>query len=160
MQNIDSSVFQAEGCRLPGDITIGKDSSVWYNCVLRGDVDCIAIGSGTNIQDLTLIHVDAGFPVNIGSGVTIGHGAVIHGCTIGDNTLIGMGAVILSGAKVGKNCLIGAGALVTGSMVIPDDSVAFGNPAKIHRKITEDELRVNRYSAEHYIKLANDQIRI
>ena len=156
MNTIDPSVFLAEGCRVTGTVTIGKDSSIWYNCVLRGDVDSITIGSCTNVQDLTLIHVDAGSPVVIGDHVTIGHSSVIHGCTIGDGSLIGMGSIILSGAKIGKDCLIGAGALVTGGMEIPDGSVVFGSPAKIRRAITEKELEINRYSAEHYMLLAEE----
>ena len=141
---------------MTGTVTIGKDSSIWYNCVLRGDVDSITIGSCTNVQDLTLIHVDAGSPVVIGDHVTIGHSSVIHGCTIGDGSLIGMGSIILSGAKIGKDCLIGAGALVTGGMEIPDGSVVFGSPAKIRLAITEKELEINRYSAEHYMLLAEE----
>ena len=105
--------YVAEGAVIKGNITIGEDSGIWYNATIRGDSNQIAIGSRTNVQDNAVVHVSSGYPVSIGNDVTIGHGAIVHGCTVGSNTLIGMGAIILNGAVIGDNCIIGAGALVT-----------------------------------------------
>ena len=154
MQNIDSSVFIAEGARIVGDVTIGKDSSVWFNAVLRGDEDRIVVGEGSNIQDNCVIHCGQGYSTIVGNGVTVGHLALLHGCTIGDNTLIGMHSTIMNGAVIGKNCVIGAGSLVTTGTVIPDNSLAFGRPAKIVRSVTEKEIESNRYDADFYMKEA------
>ncbi len=149
---IDSSVFIAEGVHIIGDVEIGKDSSVWYNTVIRGDVNFIRIGERTNIQDNTVVHVtNKKFPTYIGSNVTIGHSAVIHACTINDYSLIGMGAVVLDDAKVGPFALIAAGAVVTMGMVIPEGMLAAGVPAKIVRTLTEDERKFLIKSAQNYI---------
>ncbi|MFA6467891.1 MAG: gamma carbonic anhydrase family protein [Bacteroidota bacterium] len=149
---IDPSVFIAGGVHIIGDVHIGKDSSVWYNTVIRGDVHYIRIGERTNIQDNTVVHVtNKKFPTNIGSNVTIGHSAVIHACTINDYSLIGMGAVVLDDAKVGKYCLIAAGAVVTMGMVIPDGMLAAGVPAKIIRPLTMEERKFLEQSAQNYI---------
>ena len=121
-------------------MTIGKDSSVWYNAVIRADTDRIMIGEATNIQDNCVLHVDAGHPLTVGNGVTVGHSAILHGCTIGDNTLIGMGSIILNDAVIGKDCIIGAGTLVTQKKNIPDGSLVYGNPAKVVRALTEEEM--------------------
>ena len=158
MISIDESVFQAEGCRIVGDVTIGRDSSVWYNAVIRGDDAEVVIGEKTNIQDLCMVHVCAGMPTVIGNGVTVGHSAIIHGCRIGDNTLIGMGSIIMNGAVIGKNCVIGAGALVTGGTVIPDNSLAFGSPAKVVRTIDAEGEEANRKSAEFYLQAARESV--
>lgn len=149
---IDPTVFIADGVHIIGDVEIGKDSSVWYNTVIRGDVNFIRIGERTNIQDNTVVHVtNKKFPTYIGSNVTIGHSAVIHACTINDYSLIGMGAVILDDATVGKYSLIAAGAVVTMGMKIPEGMLAAGVPAKIVRPLTDDERRFLAQSAQNYI---------
>lgn len=150
--------YIAKEAVVKGQVEIGAQSSIWYNATVRGDTEPISIGKGTNIQDNAVIHVGRGYPVTIGDGVTIGHSAVVHGCSVGDNTLIGMGAVILNGAMIGKNCMIGAGALVTQNMQIPDGSLAFGNPAKIRRLLTEEEIQSNRDNAAKYCVEAADEI--
>lgn len=150
--------YIAKEAVVKGQVEIGAQSSIWYNATVRGDTEPISIGKGTNIQDNAVIHVGRGYPVSIGDGVTIGHSAVVHGCSVGDNTLIGMGAVILNGATIGKNCMIGAGALVTQNMQIPDGCLAFGNPAKIRRPLTEEEIRSNRDNAAKYCVEAADEI--
>ena len=152
--NIDGTVYIAEGVRLVGEqITIGKDSSVWFNSVIRqtGD-EPVTIGSRTNFQDLSVIHTAEGYPVSVGDGVTIGHMCLIHGCTIGNNTLIGMGSTVMNGAVIGNNCLIGAGSLVTEGKTIPDGMLAFGRPAKVVRELTEEELASLEDSAEEYCR--------
>lgn len=156
MNSIDATVHQAEGSITNGNVTIGPESSLWFNAVLRAESDGITIGKRSNVQDNAVIHTSAGYPVAIGDNVTIGHGAIIHGCTIGDNSLIGMGAIVLNGAKIGSNCIIGAGALVTQNTVIPDGSLAFGSPAKIIRELTEDEISANRKNADDYVAMARD----
>ena len=117
---IHDTVFIAPGAVVLGDVTIGKNSGIWYNAVVRGDRDSIVIGKESNIQDNAVVHLGSGYPVEIGDHVTIGHGAIVHGCKIGDNTMIGMGAILMNGCKIGKNCIIGAGALVTQNVEIPD----------------------------------------
>ena len=149
---IDQTVFKADGCHIVGDVTIGKHSSVWYNAVIRADTDRIIIGESTNIQDNCVLHVDAGHPLTVGNGVTVGHSAILHGCTIGDNTLIGMGSIILNDAVIGRDCIIGAGTLVTQKKTIPDGSLVYGNPAKVVRALTEEEIASNRHSAEEYLE--------
>ena len=160
---IDSSVFVAKGAVVLGNITIDKECSIWYNVTIRSTESSITIGKGTNVQDNAVIHVGEHHPTVIGSYITIGHGAIIHGCTIEDNSLIGMGAIILNGAKIGKNCMIAAGTLIPQNKVIPDNSLVMGNPGKIIRQVTEEEILKNRENAEHYIKerityIALDQI--
>ncbi len=151
---IDKTAYIADGAKIVGDnISIGKDSSVWYNSVVRCDEnESVIIGEGTNIQDLCMVHTATGCSVKVGSGVTVGHSCVIHGCTIGDNTLIGMGSIVMDKAVIGSNCIIGAGSLVTGGTVIPDGYMAFGRPAKVVKELTEEQIAYNRYSAERYIK--------
>ncbi|MGX1694969.1 gamma carbonic anhydrase family protein [Microbacterium keratanolyticum] len=136
---LHESVFLAAGARVVGAVTMGEGSSVWYNAVVRGDSDTITIGAGSNVQDNVSIHVDRGHPVVIGDDVSIGHNAVVHGCTVGDGSLIGMGAVVLSGAVVGAGCLIAGGALVMAGAVIPDGSLVAGIPAKVRRELTAEE---------------------
>lgn len=137
-----------------GNVTLGQGAAVWFNAVLRGDNEAIEIGARTNIQDLTMVHADPGFPVTIGEGCTIGHRAIIHGCTIGPNTLVGMGAIILNGAKIGRDCLIGAGAIVTEGKEIPDGSLVIGSPGKVVRPLTEDQIAGLAASAEGYVRNA------
>lgn len=149
---IDPTVFIADGVHIIGDVEIGKDSSVWFNTVIRGDVNFIRIGERTNIQDGTVVHVtNKKFPTHIGSNVTIGHSAVIHACTIEDYSLIGMGAIILDNATVGKYCLIAAGAVVTMGMNIPEGMLVAGVPGKVIRPLTDDEKKFLAQSAQNYI---------
>ncbi len=148
---IDSSTYIAKGAVVIGNVTIGKDCSVWYNSTIRSTDQPIIIGDGSNVQDNAVVHVDSTHGVTIGSYVTIGHGAIIHGCNIEDNALIGMGAIILNGAKIGKNCIIAAGALIPQNKEIPDNSLVMGSPGKIIREVTEEEVIKNRENAEHYI---------
>ncbi len=149
---IDPSAFLAPGTTVLGRVTVGAGCSVFFGAVIRAEHDSITVGDETNIQDNCVLHVDAGFPLTLGRGVTVGHGAVLHGCTVGDNTLIGMGAVILNGAVIGSNCIIGAGSLVTGGTVIPDGTLAMGSPAKVRRSVTEEEISANAISARGYVK--------
>ena len=154
MKNIEKSVFIAPSADVLGDVTMKEDASIWFHATVRADADSIYIGRGSNIQDNCVLHVDRGYPVRIGEYVTVGHGAVVHGCTIGDHSLIGMGAILLNGCKIGKNCIVGAGALVTGGMEIPDGSVVLGNPGKIKRGIREEEITHNIENARLYIEEA------
>ena len=135
-----------------GDVQMARDSSIWFNCTLRGDNEPIIIGEGTNVQDNSVIHTDPGFVCRIGKFVTVGHQAMLHGCEIGDGTLIGIGSVILNGAKIGKNCIIGAKALITEGMEVPDGSMVLGVPGKIKKQLTEEEQAIPSINAHHYIK--------
>lgn len=136
---LDDTAFVAEGARIVGAVSLGPGASVWYNAVLRADSSPITIGPGSNVQDNVSIHVDAGHPVVVGSQVSIGHNAVVHGCTIGDGSLIGMGAVILSGAVIGEGCLVAGGAVVLGGTEAPAGSLLAGVPAKVRRALSDDE---------------------
>jgi carbonic anhydrase/acetyltransferase-like protein (isoleucine patch superfamily) len=147
---IDPTAFIAPGAAVRGNVVIGPQVSVWYNAVIRSTEDEIRIGEGSNIQDNAVVHLDKGHQVTIGRQVTVGHGAIVHGCTIGDNTLIGMGAIILNDAKIGNNCIIGAGALVTQGKVIPDNSLVLGSPGKVVRQVTPAEILANTENALHY----------
>ena len=149
---IDSTAFIAKGAAVYGNVTIKKEANVWYNATIRSVDDAIVIGEGTNIQDNAVVHTDKGYVVEIGSLVTIGHGAIIHGCSIGDNSLIGMGAIILNGAKIGNNCIVGAGALVTKNTIIPDNSLVLGSPAKVIRQVTPEEIQASIDNAKLYIE--------
>ena len=153
---MNKSVKVAESAVIRGDVEIGENCTIWHNATIRGDMAPIRIGKETNIQDNAVVHVDYGYPTDIGDGVTVGHSAIVHGCTVGDNTLIGMGAIVLNGAKIGKDCIIGAGALVTQNSQIPDGSLAFGNPAKVVRPLRPEEIQSNRDNAIAYIKEGKD----
>jgi carbonic anhydrase/acetyltransferase-like protein (isoleucine patch superfamily) len=137
--DLHPSSFVAAGARLIGAVTLAEGASVWYNAVLRGDSDSITIGAGSNLQDNVSVHVDRGHPVVLGENVSVGHNAVVHGCTIGDGTLIGMGSVVLSGAVIGRGCLIAGGAVVLEGAQIPDGSLVAGVPAKVRRTLTDAE---------------------
>ena len=154
MKIIDNSVFIADGAKIIGDVEIGKNSSVWFNAVIRADSDKVKIGENSNVQDNSVIHTSEGFGVQIGDNVTIGHGAIIHGCTVKDNVMIGMGAIVLNGAVIEENSIIGAGALITQSKVIPSGSLAFGNPVKIVRQLTDEEISSISRNAKSYVKEA------
>ena len=153
---IDETVYIADGAKIVGqNIKIGERSSVWFNSVIRCDEnETVTIGSKTNIQDLTMVHTGPGHSVNIGDGVTVGHKCLIHGCSIGDNTLIGMGSIIMDGAYIGSNCVIGAGSLVTEGKMIPDGSLAFGSPAKVIREASEEMIANNKHSSDMYAEEA------
>lgn len=140
----------APGCHVMGDIALEAKSSVWFGSTLRGDNERITIGAGSNVQENSVLHTDMGYPLTVGAGCTIGHKAMLHGCVIGDNTLIGMGATVLNGAVIGKNCLIGAGALITEGKVIPDGSLVMGVPGKVVRELDEAAIAGLRLSALHY----------
>ena len=152
----NKKIFLAPGAHIVGNVSLGENVGIWYNAVVRADMESITIGNNTNIQDNCTLHTGNGFPIVVGEGVTIGHNAIVHGCHIGDNTVIGMGSILLNGAKVGRNCIIGAGTLVTGKMEIPDNSMAFGNPAKIIRKLTSKEIMSNKENAMEYVKLMKE----
>ena len=143
-------VLICDGACVVGDVTLGKGVSVWYNAVIRADKGPIVVGENTNVQDCAVLHNET----TVGRGCTIGHGAIVHGCTVGDNTLIGMGAVVLDGARIGNDCIVGAGTLVTGKMDAPDGTMILGSPAKVVRKLTEAEIEGIRESMEEYLDLA------
>lgn len=140
----------APDARVIGQVTIGEGASIWWGSVLRGDNEPIILGDGSNIQEHCVLHVDPGFPLTIGQNCTIGHKAMLHGCTIGDGSLIGMGATVLNGAKIGRNCLVGAGALVTAGADIPDGSLVVGMPAKVKRALSAESIAGLARSAEKY----------
>ena len=148
---VDPSAFVADSAQVIGDVQLGADSSVWFGCVIRGDSDRIRVGAGSNIQDASVLHADFGSPLTIGAHVTVGHQVMLHGCTVGDESLIGIGAVVLNGAKIGKNCLVGAGALVTEGKEFPDGSMILGSPARVVRQLTPEQIEGLRQSARHYV---------
>ncbi|WP_342071066.1 gamma carbonic anhydrase family protein [Yoonia algicola] len=147
---IADDAWVAPGCHLIGDIVLEEKTSVWFGSTLRGDNERITIGAGTNVQENTVMHTDMGSPLVIGAGCTIGHKVMLHGCVIGENTLIGMGATVLNGAVIGRNCLIGAGALITENKVIPDGSLVMGAPGKVVRELDAQAIEGLRLSALHY----------
>lgn len=147
---IDSTAWVAPDANVIGNIVLAAKSSVWFGCTLRGDNELIEVGEGSNVQENCVFHTDPGCPLTIGINCTIGHKVMLHGCTIGDNSLIGMGATILNGAKIGKNCLIGAGALITENKVIPDGSLVMGAPGKVVRELDAAAIAGLTASAEHY----------
>ncbi|MBO6489497.1 MAG: gamma carbonic anhydrase family protein [Pelagibacteraceae bacterium] len=135
-----------------GDVILKKNSSVWFNAVLRGDIESITIGEGSNIQDGSVLHTDPGYPLTIGSGVTVGHMVTLHGCSIADDSLIGISSTVLNNAKIGKNCIVGAKTLITENKVIPDNSLVIGSPGKVIRQITDDEIKHIKENAKRYIE--------
>ena len=152
---VPTSAFIEDTAVIVGDVVLGEESSVWFNSVVRGDVHYIRIGSRTNVQDLCMLHVTHDIhPLIIGNDVTIGHHVVLHGCTIKDRVLIGMGAIIMDGAVIGEDCVVGAGALVTEGTIVPPKSLILGSPAKVKRPVTQEELEWIRESAENYVRYA------
>jgi carbonic anhydrase/acetyltransferase-like protein (isoleucine patch superfamily) len=147
--------YIAKNATIVGDVTLGDQVSIWYGAVLRGDHGPIVIGDGTNIQDNCVVHEKT----TIGKNCTVGHGAIVHGCTIGDNTTVGMGSIVLTGAVIGANCVIGAGAVVTGKTVAPDGSVLLGSPAKVVKEASAEMIAGNAKSARDYIHMAQNMIR-
>lgn len=148
---IAESAWVADSAEVMGRVTLGEDASVWFGTVVRGDTESITIGAGSNIQDASVLHADFGKPLVVGCNVTVGHQVMLHGCTIGDESLIGIGAVVLNGARIGRNCLVGAGALVTEGKEVPDGSMIIGSPAKAVRQLSPEQIEGLRQSARHYI---------
>lgn len=151
---IAPGVFVADSASVIGSVHLADDTSVWFGAVVRGDVETISLGQGSNVQDGAVLHADHGMPLVIGEYVTIGHQAMLHGCTVGDGSLIGIQATVLNGAKIGKNCLVGAGALVTEGKEFPDNSLIIGSPAKAVRTFTDEEAQKMRQGAAHYVQNA------
>ncbi|HWR13088.1 MAG TPA: gamma carbonic anhydrase family protein [Rectinemataceae bacterium] len=151
----DGPCYVAPSASITGDVALGSDSSVWHNATLRGDLAPIRVGDRSNIQDGAVLHVAVGLPCIIGEDVTVGHGAIVHGCKVGDRCLIGMGSIILNGAEIGEECVVAAGALVTEGKKIPPRSLVLGSPAKIVRAVGEEDLRKILYTAESYRRLAS-----
>jgi carbonic anhydrase/acetyltransferase-like protein (isoleucine patch superfamily) len=149
---IDPSAYVADSAHLIGKVTVEADASVWFGVTVRGDNERITIGAGSNVQEGTVMHTDMGFPLVLGKNVTVGHQAMLHGCTIGDGALIGIQAVVLNGAKIGKGCLVGAGAVVTEGKEFPDHSLILGAPAKVVRTLTEDDLLRLQGNAASYVE--------
>ena len=152
----------APNASIIGDVTLEKNTSIWFNATLRGDIENIHVGEGSNVQDGSVLHTDPGCPLKIGKNVTIGHLVMLHGCTIGDNSLIGIGAVILNNAKIGKNCIIGAKAFITENKEIPDNSLVIGSPGKIIRKVTKEEkkavIKNNKYYQDNWKKYKRQHV--
>jgi carbonic anhydrase/acetyltransferase-like protein (isoleucine patch superfamily) len=151
---IADSSWVADSAQVIGDVELADGSSVWFGAVLRGDNEPIRIGAGSNVQDGSVLHTDPGFPLTVGERVTVGHQAMLHGCTIGDGTLIGIQAVVLNGAKIGRHCLVAAGAVVTGSKEFADGSLIVGSPAKVLRPLTPEQIESQLDGAERYIEKA------
>jgi carbonic anhydrase/acetyltransferase-like protein (isoleucine patch superfamily) len=148
---ISDSAWVAESAQVMGNVELADDASVWFGAVIRGDTETIRIGRRSNIQDMSVLHADVGMPLTVGEDVTVGHKVMLHGCTIGDGSLIGIGAVVLNGARIGKGCLVGAGSLVTEGKEFPDGSMIMGSPAKVVRQLTPEQLEGLRLSAQHYV---------
>ena len=151
---VADSAWVADSAQVMGDVELAEDASVWFGVVIRGDTETIRIGRGTNIQDASVLHADIGKPLTIGDYVTVGHKVMLHGCTVGDESLIGIGAVILNGAKIGRNCLVGAGSLVTEGKEFPDGSMILGSPARVVRQLTPEQIEGLRQSACNYMENA------
>ena len=148
---IDESAWVADSAEVMGRVKLGKDASVWFGTVIRGDTEDISIGEGSNIQDASVLHADMGKPLTVGCNVTVGHQVMLHGCTIGDGSLIGIGSVVLNGAKIGKGCLVGAGSLVTEGKEFPDGSMIIGSPAKAVRQLSPEQMEGLLQSARNYV---------
>lgn len=151
---IADSAWVADSAQVMGNVELADDASVWFGAVIRGDTETIRIGRRSNIQDMSVLHADVGMPLTLGDDVTVGHKVMLHGCTIGDGSLIGIGAVVLNGAKIGKGCLVGAGSLVTEGKEFPDGSMILGSPARVVRQLTPEQLEGLRMSAMHYVSNA------
>src|SRR5690606_21619645 len=153
-EQVHPSVFVASGAVIVGDVTLAEDSSEWFNAVVRGNTEAVRVGACTNIQDGAILHADPGYSTVIGTGCTVGHRAIVHGARVGDNTLVGMGAILLNGVEVGENCIIGAGALLTQGKVFEPGSLILGSPARVIRALTPAEIAANRASAADYTRKA------
>lgn len=148
---VHETAWVAESAQVIGDVHLAEDSSVWFGTVIRGDTAAIRIGRGSNIQDNSVLHADLGVPLTIGEGVTVGHQVMLHGCTIGDGSLIGIQAVVLNNARIGKGCVVGAGSVVTEGKEFPDGSLILGAPAKVVRQLTPEQVERLRLGAAHYV---------
>jgi carbonic anhydrase/acetyltransferase-like protein (isoleucine patch superfamily) len=157
MSTVDKSVKTFEGSKIIGNVKIDSESSIWYNAVLRGDIESITIGKYSNVQDNCVVHSSKNYPVELGDYVTVGHAAVLHGCKIEDNCLIGMNATVLNGAKIMKNCIVGAGALVTEGKEFEEGSLIIGAPARAVRKLTDEEIESIKDHAVRYAQLAKNE---
>jgi carbonic anhydrase/acetyltransferase-like protein (isoleucine patch superfamily) len=144
----------ADSAQVIGNVELAENASVWFGAILRGDTELLRVGKGSNVQDGSVVHADIGYPVTLGENVTVGHQVMLHGCTVGDGSLIGIQAVVLNGAKIGKHCLVGAGALVTEGKEFPDGSMIIGAPAKVVRQLTPEQIEGLRRSAAHYVENA------
>jgi carbonic anhydrase/acetyltransferase-like protein (isoleucine patch superfamily) len=151
---VHETAWVADSAQVMGNVRLAADSSVWFGVVIRGDMDVISVGRGTNIQDNSVLHADHGVPLTIGDNVSVGHQVMLHGCTIGDGSLIGIQSVILNGAKIGKNCLVGAGSLVTEGKEFPDNSMILGSPAKAVRQLSAEQIEGLKMISDHYIENA------
>jgi carbonic anhydrase/acetyltransferase-like protein (isoleucine patch superfamily) len=149
--SIADSAWVADSAQVMGNVVLAEDASVWFGAVVRGDTEIIRIGARSNIQDASVLHADIGKPLTIGADVTVGHKVMLHGCTIGDGSLIGIGAVVLNGAKIGKGCLVGAGSLVTEGKEFPDGAMIMGSPAKVVRQLSEEQVTGLRLGAQGYV---------
>lgn len=156
---IHASAFVAPGATVVGAVTLGEESSVWFGATLRGDINAISVGAHTNIQDGAVVHVADAFGAHIGQLCTVGHQATVHACTVGDEVLVGMGAIILDGAEIGSRSIIGAGALVTGGKKIPPGSLVLGSPAKVVRSLSQDEQDAIKVWAERYVILSREYLK-
>ena len=152
LEILGDNYFIADSASVIGSVVMHQNASIWFGAVLRGDNDVITIGENSNVQDLSVLHVDPGCPLTIGKNVTVGHKVMLHGCEIGDNSLVGINSVILNGAKIGKNCLIGANSLISENKVIPDGSLVMGSPGKVVKQLTEDQMKGLEMSALHYVE--------
>jgi carbonic anhydrase/acetyltransferase-like protein (isoleucine patch superfamily) len=148
---VHPSAWVADSAQVMGRVSLAENASVWYGAVLRGDNDSISVGVGSNVQDGSVLHTDHGCPLVIGEGVTIGHLVMLHGCTIGDHSLVGIGSVVMNGARIGRNCIVGAGALVTEGKQFPDGVLIVGTPAKVVRELTPEQIERLHTSAQHYV---------
>lgn len=151
---LHETAWVADSAQVIGDVELAEGVSVWFGTVVRGDTETIRIGSGSNIQDASVLHADLGVPLTIGANVSIGHQVMLHGCTIGDGSLIGIGAIVLNNAKIGKNCLVGAGSLVTEGKEFPDGSMILGSPAKAVRQLSPEQIEGLKMIAQHYVENA------
>lgn len=156
--NLHPTVRVAENAVIIGKATLAEDVNVWYSAVIRADGDEIFIGARSNIQDAAVLHCDSGSPIHLGENVVVGHGAIVHSCTVGDNSLIGMGATLLSGCKIGSGCIVGAGAVVAGNMTVPDNAMVVGLPGKVLKPTTEEQQAYIVADAKHYVELAKKQL--
>lgn len=154
---IGQNTWVAHSADVIGNVEVGDECGIWYNATVRGDLNKITIGAGTNIQDGAVVHCDIQYPTIIGSMVSVGHNAVVHGCTVGNRTLVGMGAILLNGCKIGNNCIVGAGALVTEGKEFPDGTLILGSPAKVVRELTKEEIQEVENNAMSYIVIKNMQ---
>lgn len=151
---VADTAWVADSAQVVGNVDLAENTSIWFNVVMRGDNEALRVGRGSNIQDGSVVHSDPGFPVTLGENVTVGHRVMLHGCTVGDGSLIGIGAVVLNGAKIGRNCLVGASSLVTEGKEFPDGSMIMGSPAKVVRPLTNEQIAGLQRAAKHYVENA------